>query len=61
MAKLKTYPMALTLSEDGEKFAAYCKDKHVRVFSYKTGKLALDIDESLEVYLEIQREEDTNA
>lgn len=32
MAKLKTYPMTVTLSEDGEKFALYCKDKHIRVF-----------------------------
>lgn len=38
-AKNKTFPVNLTFSPDGKKFATLSTDRRVRIFNFSTGKL----------------------
>jgi peptidylprolyl isomerase domain and WD repeat-containing protein 1 len=51
LIKCKTFCLSLSLSQNGEYFALFCKDKQLRVFNFTTGKLLLTINESLKVLL----------
>jgi peptidylprolyl isomerase domain and WD repeat-containing protein 1 len=48
----KTVCLSLTISENGEYFATYSKDKTFRIFNFKTGKLYREYNESLKYYVE---------
>jgi WD40 repeat protein len=49
LAKAGTAPCSLALSGDGSSMAVLSKDKRVRVFDFKRGKLRRAFDESLKV------------
>jgi peptidylprolyl isomerase domain and WD repeat-containing protein 1 len=44
--------LSLTISNNGEYFAMFCKDKHFRIFKFKSGKLYKVYNESLKFYAE---------
>ncbi|CDS01634.1 hypothetical protein [Sporisorium scitamineum] len=53
--KTKTLPTSLTFSKDGEKFAVFSiTDRHIRVFDFRSGKIARRYDESLEALQAVQ-------
>jgi len=54
-AKAKVVPQSVVFSADGEKFATMSADRQVRVFRFKTGKLFRKFDESLAIYQEAQK------
>ncbi|KAG1331665.1 peptidyl-prolyl cis-trans isomerase CYP71 [Cocos nucifera] len=55
IAKCKTTVSAIEVSPDGNQFAITSPDRRIRVFWFKTGKLRLVYDESLEVAQDLQR------
>lgn len=44
--------LSLTLSDDGEYFGMFNKDKHIRIFKFTTGKIFREYNESLKYYVE---------
>jgi peptidylprolyl isomerase domain and WD repeat-containing protein 1 len=48
----KTMCLSLSLSENGEYFATMSKDKIFRIFSFRTGKIYRQYNESLKYYVE---------
>ncbi len=54
-AKNKTYPLSMTVSNNGKLLACYSADKKIRIFRFSTGKLSSVIDESLNHYFGIQQ------
>ena len=46
LAKAKTSPTSLVISPNGEQFVLTSKDKQIRLFDIKSGKLKLQVDES---------------
>lgn len=53
--KTKTVPITLTFSKDGEKFAAFSiADRRIRVFDFRTARIARRYDESLEALQALQ-------
>ncbi|TQS32229.1 hypothetical protein Golomagni_07463, partial [Golovinomyces magnicellulatus] len=53
--KTKTVPTTLTFSRDGEKFAIFSAvDRKIRVFDFRTAKIARRYDESLEALQALQ-------
>ncbi|KAF0982768.1 hypothetical protein FDP41_010747 [Naegleria fowleri] len=55
LAKAKTYAVSIDISEDGKKFAVLCRDGHVRVFNFLSGKLIKDYDETLQFQENLQK------
>ncbi|KNC80761.1 hypothetical protein SARC_06888 [Sphaeroforma arctica JP610] len=53
--KCKTMPTSLAINESGELMALVAKDRKVRIYKIKTGKLYRVYDESLSVYSENQK------
>ena len=53
LAKAGTAPCSVTLSADGASMAVLAKDKRVRVFDFRRGKLRRAFDESLQVRYQI--------
>lgn len=51
LAKAKTYPTSMKMSPSGKQFVIMSKDKQIRVFELKSGKLKLQIDESAQSYM----------
>nr|XP_018904781.1 PREDICTED: peptidylprolyl isomerase domain and WD repeat-containing protein 1 [Bemisia tabaci] len=51
----KTFPSSLCFTPDGLKFATISCDRKIRVFLFKTGKLSLVLDESLQRFTELQQ------
>lgn len=49
LVKCKTICLSLSLSLNGQYFVTFCKDKHLRLFEFSTGKLLRTINESLKV------------
>ena len=49
LIKCKTFCLSLSLSHNGEYFAVFCKDKHLRIFKFSTGKIILTLNETLKV------------
>jgi peptidylprolyl isomerase domain and WD repeat-containing protein 1 len=52
LSNIKTSCLSLAVSEDGELFGTFTKDKHIRVFKYLTGELYREYNESLKFYVE---------
>ncbi|SJX64767.1 related to Peptidylprolyl isomerase domain and WD repeat-containing protein 1 [Sporisorium reilianum f. sp. reilianum] len=53
--KTKTVPTSLAFAKDGEKFAIFSiADRHIRVFDFRSGKIARRYDESLEALQAVQ-------
>jgi peptidylprolyl isomerase domain and WD repeat-containing protein 1 len=50
LVKAKTFAMSCTYTES--LLAFYCRDRKIRVFSLKTGKLLRTLDETLQMYIE---------
>jgi len=57
LAMKKSFPLCLAVSKDGEKFAVFGRDRMVRVFSFRNGKMIRSINETLDTYHEIQASE----
>ncbi|KAL6040930.1 Peptidylprolyl isomerase domain and WD repeat containing protein 1, variant 3 [Balamuthia mandrillaris] len=57
--KKKTLPTSLAFSPDGRLFATMGKDRHVRLFNFLTGRLHRTYEESLTVFNELQKEENS--
>ncbi|KAG2374989.1 hypothetical protein C9374_010363 [Naegleria lovaniensis] len=55
LAKAKTYAISIDISEDGKKFAVLCRDGHIRVFNFLSGKLIKDYDETLQFQENLQK------
>ena len=51
LAKAKTYPTSIKVSPNGKQFVLMSKDKQIRVFDLRSGKLKLQIDESAQSYM----------
>lgn len=47
LAKIKTCALSCTVSNSGEMIAFYCKDRKIRIFTIRNGKLIKTIDETL--------------
>ncbi len=47
LAKCKTYALSAALSNNGELFAIYSRDRKIRIFDIKSGKLIRTIDDSI--------------
>lgn len=58
-AKKKTMPTSLEMSQDGRLMATMGQDRHVRLFHFLTGKLYRTYNESLSIFNEAQKEEDS--
>ena len=54
-AKHKTFPLSMTISQDGKFLAALGADKKIRIFRFLMGKLYCVIDESLNHYFGVQQ------
>ncbi len=52
--RAKLRPVSLAVSADGERFATLSNDRHVRLFSFRKGKVLRDYDESLAVATALQ-------
>lgn len=52
LVKHKTCALSCAFSSDGSKLAMYCRDRRVRVFEVKTGKLKKIYNETLETYID---------
>lgn len=50
LAKARTSPCTLAVSPDGRYFATTSRDKQIRVFSFASGKLLRQYDESVSTY-----------
>ena len=48
----KTCALSCTLSNNGLMIAFYCRDRKIRVFSIRTGKLVRSFDETLQSYID---------
>eukprot|EP01130_Rhizamoeba_saxonica_P019050 TRINITY_DN9766_c0_g1_i1.p1 TRINITY_DN9766_c0_g1~~TRINITY_DN9766_c0_g1_i1.p1 ORF type:complete len:628 (+),score=146.27 TRINITY_DN9766_c0_g1_i1:19-1902(+) len=55
--KEKTYPVSLTLSNDGNRFATMGADRKIRIFNFFSATLFRVYDESISVYSNIQKQE----
>uniref|UniRef100_A0A7S3QTC1 peptidylprolyl isomerase n=1 Tax=Dunaliella tertiolecta TaxID=3047 RepID=A0A7S3QTC1_DUNTE len=55
LAKAKTVAHCIEVDKSGLKFVTVSKDRRIRVFKFKTGKLMRAYDESLEAAHELQR------
>lgn len=60
LARNRTTAVSLCISQNGQHFAVWCKDKYVRVFNLLSGKLAKKYDESLEKLNEIQNDHNSS-
>lgn len=56
LARNHTTAVSLCISQNGQHFAMWCKDKYVRVFHLLTGKLAKKYDERADKHNEIQND-----
>ena len=54
LAKNKTYVLNATVSNKGESFVTMGEDRKIRMFRILTGKITLQIDESLKHYNQLQ-------
>ncbi len=54
-AKEKTTVIAIEFSMNGKQMAVLSKDRKIRLFDFLSGKITQTIDESLEVYSNIQQ------
>ncbi len=54
-AKLKAVILSITFSKDGRKMATMSDDRKIRIFNFLSGKTVKTIDESLDVYSNIQQ------
>lgn len=50
LVKAKTFALSCTFTED--LLAFYCRDRKIRIFTLKTGKLLLVLDETIQSYIE---------
>lgn len=50
LAKVRTIPTSICISQQGHVFATLSRDKQLRVFDFATGKLRRKYDESNSVY-----------
>jgi peptidylprolyl isomerase domain and WD repeat-containing protein 1 len=50
LAKVKTQPCCVAMSPNGQQFSILSKDKQIRVFDFRRGKLTRKYDESVGVY-----------
>lgn len=50
-----TIPTSLEFSKDGEKFVCMGKDRFIRIFRFKTGKMLVKYDETLKRAQEVQQ------
>jgi peptidylprolyl isomerase domain and WD repeat-containing protein 1 len=54
-AKLKAVVLSIAFSKDGRKMAIMSDDRKIRLFNFLSGKILKTIDESLNVYSNIQQ------
>lgn len=50
IAKMKAFPQSIAVSHSGRMFATTSTDRRIRVFRFRTGKLARAYSEAIEVY-----------
>ena len=58
-AKNKTVPFSLDFNKQGTMFATWGKDRKVRLFKFRTGKLFRTYDESIAMYSELQKDKES--
>jgi peptidylprolyl isomerase domain and WD repeat-containing protein 1 len=54
LVKAKTCVLSTALGNSGEIIAFYCRDRIIRIFAIRTGKLIKEIDETLQGYIDFQ-------
>jgi peptidylprolyl isomerase domain and WD repeat-containing protein 1 len=52
LIKNKTSALSCSFSNDGKLLAIYCRDRKIRLFDVKTGKLKKTINETLQMYID---------
>jgi len=52
LATKKTCALNMTFSNSGNMMAIFCRDRFIRIFNVKTGKLLKTIDETLQSYID---------
>eukprot|EP01033_Poteriospumella_lacustris_P006501 gene6501-4680_t len=50
LAKAKTTPISLAMSPNGRQFVTYSRDRQIRVFDFRSGRLLKTYSEALDVY-----------
>lgn len=52
LPKNKTCALSCSFNNGGDKMVMFCRDRKIRIFNFKTGKLLKVYNESLETYIE---------
>jgi peptidylprolyl isomerase domain and WD repeat-containing protein 1 len=50
---LKIEPLNIEISANGKMFALFCKDRHYRIFSFLSGRIIFDFNESISQYVSV--------
>ena len=61
LAKSKTYALTCAVSSNEDLIAFFCRDRKIRVFNIRNGKMIANIDDSLSLYIEYQATKATGA
>lgn len=61
LQKDKCFAVSCDINKDGTKFVVNCSDKTVRMFSYKTGKQLMKLNESIDSLRAIQEKSDNGC
>ncbi len=59
LAVKKTFALSTAISNDGNIMAFYCRDRQIRIFEVRSGKLLRTLDESLQLYIDYQNQKGT--
>ena len=54
LAKSKTFALSCAVSTNGELVALYARDRKIRVFEVRSGKLVRTIDDNAQIYVDYQ-------
>ena len=58
IAKAKARPTSLSIAPDGTHFVVTCSAQRLRVYEYATGRVVLELDETVDALNLLQKEND---
>ena len=58
IAKAKARPTSLSIAPDGTQFVVTCSAQRLRVYEYATGRVVLELDETVDALNLLQKEND---
>lgn len=54
LARAKTFALSMAVSNNGQLLAIYARDRRIRIFNIKTGKLLRTVDDQTQIYIDYQ-------